>query len=62
VENLVPLIPAHAYRPVTRDEHTYGCLTLAVHLPTWGKVWTVVSVEHAPVTGRLVMLVTNRVD
>ena len=38
VEDLVPLIPATAYRPVKVGEHTYWCFTLAVRIPGLGKV------------------------
>jgi hypothetical protein len=62
VEALVPLIPAQAYRPVTVREHTYWCFTLAVRIPGLGKGRMVVSVEQESVTGRAVVLVTNRVD
>jgi DDE superfamily endonuclease len=62
VAELVPLIPANAYRPVTVGEHTYGCFTLAVRIPTLGKVRIVVSCEHETLTGRQVVLVTHRVD
>jgi len=62
VEALVPLIPAQAYRPITVREHTYGCFTLAVRIPGLGKVRMVVRFEHESVTGRAVVLVTNRVD
>ena len=62
VEDLVPLIPAQAYRPVTIGEHTYWCFTLGVRIPSLGKVRIVVSFEHEQVTGRYVVLVTNRVD
>ena len=62
VEELVPLIPANAYRPVTVREHTYWCFTLAVRIPGLGKVRIVVSFEHESLTGRSVVLVTNRVD
>ena len=62
VEALVPLIPAQAYRPVTIKEQTYWCFTLAVRIPGLGKVRIVVSYEHESVTGRSVVLVTNRVD
>jgi hypothetical protein len=62
VEERVPLIPAQAYRAVTVGEHTYGCFTLAVRIPTLGKVRIVVSCEHEALTGRFVVLVTNRVD
>jgi hypothetical protein len=62
VEDLVPLIPGSAYRPVTVGEHTYGCFTLRVRIPTLGKVRIVVSFEHETLTGRYVVLVTNRAD
>jgi len=62
VEELVPLIPANAYRPVKVQEHTYWCFTLAVRLPGLGKVRLAVSFEHESLTGRSVVLVTNRVD
>jgi hypothetical protein len=62
VEELVPLIPAKASRPVTVQEHTDWCCTLAVRLPGLGKVRLVVSCEPESLTGRSVGLVTNRVD
>jgi hypothetical protein len=62
VEELVPLIPANAYRPVTVGEPTYGCFTLAVRIPGLGKVRLVVSFEQESLTGRYVVLVTNRLD
>jgi hypothetical protein len=62
VEALVPLLPANAYRPVTVGEHTYGYFTLGVRIPTLGKVRIVVSFERELLTGRHVVLVTNRVD
>jgi hypothetical protein len=62
VEELVLLIPAPAYRPVNVGEDTYWCFTLAVRIPGLGKVRIVVSFEHEALTGRSVVLVTNRVD
>jgi hypothetical protein len=62
VEELVPLIPAQAYRPVNLGEDTYWCFTLALRIPRLGKVRIVVSFEHEALTGRSVVLVTNRVD
>jgi hypothetical protein len=62
VEDLVPLIPTNAYRPVTVGAHTYWCFTLAVRIPGLGTVRIVVSFEHESLTGRSVVLVTNRVD
>jgi hypothetical protein len=62
VEDLVPLIPAPAYRPVKVSGQTYWCFTLGVRIPGLGKVRLVVSFEEESLTGRLVVLVTNRVD
>jgi hypothetical protein len=62
VEELVPLIPAQAYRPVTVKEQTYWCFTLAVRIPGLGKARIMVSFEQESLTGRSVVLVTNRVD
>jgi DDE superfamily endonuclease len=62
VEDLVPLIPADAYRPVKVGAHTYWCFTLGVRIPTLGKVRIVVSFERESLTGRHVVLVTNRLD
>jgi DDE superfamily endonuclease len=62
LEEFVPLIPANAYRPVTVSEQTYWCFTLAVRIPGLGKVRIVVSFEHEQMTGRSLVLVTNRVD
>jgi hypothetical protein len=58
----VPLIPAKAYRPINVQEDTYWCFTLGVRIPGLGKVRIVVSFETAQLTGRSVVLVTNRVD
>jgi hypothetical protein len=62
LEDLVPLIPANAYRPITISKHTYWCFTLGVRIPGLGKVRSVVSFETEQLTGRSVVLVTNRVD
>ena len=62
VEELVPLVPANAYRPIKVREDTYWCFTLTVRIPGVGKVRIVVSCEHESLTGRSVVLVTNRVD
>ena len=62
VAELVPLIPATAYRAVQVGAHTYWCFTLTVRLPGLGKVRIVVSFEHETLTGRRVVLVTNRMD
>jgi Transposase DDE domain. len=62
VEDLVPLIPASAYRPVTVADRTYWTFTLAVHIPSLDKVRLVISFENAELTGTYAVLVTNRAD
>jgi hypothetical protein len=62
VEDLVPLIPATAYRAVTVGDKTYWTFTLAVRIPGLGKVRLVISFENAELTGTYAVLVTNRVD
>jgi hypothetical protein len=47
---------------LTSDRDLQQLLTLAVRIPTLGKVRMVVSFEHEPFTGRSVVLVSNRVD
>jgi hypothetical protein len=62
VEALGPRIPAQAYRPVNVTAQPSWCFTLAVRIPGRGKVRIVVRGEPESVTGRSVVLVTNRVD
>jgi hypothetical protein len=59
---LVPLSPANADRPGPVGEPTSGCCTLPVRSPGLGKVRLGVSGEQESLTGRSVVLVTNRVD
>ena len=62
VEDLVPLIPANAYRAVKIGDQTYWTFTLAVRIPGLGKVRLVISFENADLTGTYAVLVSNRVD
>lgn len=62
VEDLVPLIPANAYRAVTVKGKTYWTFTLTARLPSLGKVRLVISFDNAKLTGTYAVLVTNRVD
>jgi hypothetical protein len=62
VEDLVPLIPATAYRAVTVGDKPYWTFTLAVRIPGLGKVRLVISFENADLTGTYAVLVTNRAD
>ena len=62
VEDLVPLIPANAYRAVTVGEQTYWAFTLAVRIPGLGKVRLLISFQNAALTGTYAVLVSNRAD
>ena len=62
VQELVPLIPATAYRPVVIDDRTYWCFTLTVRLPALGKVRLVVSFDNPELKGNYALLVSNRLD
>jgi SRSO17 transposase len=62
VEDLVPLIPANAYRAVKVGDQTYWTFTLGVRIPGLGKVRLVISFANAELTGTYAVLVTNRVD
>jgi hypothetical protein len=62
VEDLVPLIPATAYRPLQVGDQIYWTFTLAVRLPGLGKVRLVISFEKADLTGTYAVLVSNRID
>ncbi len=62
IAKLVPLIPAQAYQAVTVKDQTYWCFTLAVHIPTLGKVRLVISFEDVELKGRYAVLVTNQVE
>jgi hypothetical protein len=60
VEERIPLIPAQAYRSVTVHEQTSGGFTLTVRIPSLGQVRLMGSCEPEALTGRSVVLVTNR--
>jgi len=62
VEDLIPHIPAAAYRSVSVAGTTYWCFTLVVRLPTLGRVRLVISFANAELTGTAVVLVTNQRD
>ena len=62
VEDLVPHIPASAYRAVTVGEQTYWCFSMTARLPSLGKVRLVISFANAELTGTSVVLVSNRLD
>lgn len=62
VQDLIPLIPATAYRPVTVDGQTYWTFSRTLRIPGLGKVRLVISFQKADLTGTYAVLVTNRLD
>jgi DDE superfamily endonuclease len=62
VEDLIPHIPADAYRAVMVGKTTYWCFTLVVRLTTLGKVRLVISFANAERTGTAALLLSNRLD
>jgi hypothetical protein len=62
IQDLVPLIPANAYRAVDIDEQTYWCFTLTMRVSKLGKVRLVISFDNPDLQGPYAILVTNRLD
>ena len=62
VEDLVALIPASAYRAVQVGDQTYWTFTMAVRIPSLGKVRLVISFENQERSGTYAVLVSNRVE
>lgn len=60
VEELIPHIPASAYRPVKIGTTTYWCFSLVVRIATLGSVRIVISFATAERTGSAAILVSNR--
>ena len=61
-EDLVPLIPRNAFKPVQIDDKTYWTFTFTPRIPSLGKVRLVISFANEDLTGTYVVLVTNRCD
>jgi len=62
VQDLAKLIPANAYREVKVGKKSYWTFTLAVRIPSLGKVRIVISYENADLKGTFATLITNRTD
>lgn len=62
VEDLIKLIPASAYKPVSAKGANYWCFGLNVRVPGLGKVRLVVSFDNPQLTGTFAVLITNRSD
>ena len=62
VEDLIPLIPASAFKSVEIDERTYYCFSKNVHIPSLGKVRLVISFDNPDLAGTCAVLVTNHLS
>lgn len=62
VEDLIPLIPPSAFKPVEIDDRTYYCFSKNVHIPSLGKVRLVISFENPDLEGSCAVLVTNHLS
>jgi SRSO17 transposase len=62
VEELVPLIPANAYREVKLKGQRYWCFTRTVRISSIGKVRLLLSFDNPELSGNYAVLVTNRTD
>lgn len=62
VEDLIPHIPADAYRVVRVGKTTSWCFTVVVRVATLGRVRLVISFANAERTGTAALLLTNQRD
>lgn len=59
LQDLIPLIPATAFKPVQLGEQTYYCFSKNVRIPSLGKVRLVISFDNPDLKGTCAVLVTN---
>ncbi len=62
VQDLVPLIPAFAFKPVQIDDQTYYCFSKNVRIPSLGKVRLIISFDNPELEGTYAVLVTNHLS
>ena len=62
VEDLIPLIPATAFKPVKVGDRTYYCFSKNVHIASLGKVRLVISFDNPDLEGTFALLVTNHLS
>ena len=62
VEDLIPLIPASAFKSVEVGEETYYCFSKNVFIPSLGKVRLIISFDNADLQGTCAVLVTNHLS
>ncbi len=60
VEELIPSIPASAFKPVTINKQTYYCFAFNARIPSLGKVRLVISYSNAELEGTYAILITNQ--
>jgi SRSO17 transposase len=59
LQDLIPYIPANAFKPVQIGEQTYYCFSKNVRIPSLGKVRLVISFDNPDLKGTCAALVTN---
>jgi len=62
VEDLIPLIPKSAFKPVQVGEQTYYCFTKNVRIASLGKVRLVISFDNPDLKGTCAVLITNQLS
>lgn len=62
VEDLIPLIPKSAFKPVQIGEQTYYCFTKNVRIASLGKVRIVISFDNPDLEGTCAVLITNHLS
>ena len=62
VQDLIPLIPAPAFKPVQVGEETYYCFSKNVRIPSLGKVRLIISFDNPELQGTCAVLVTNHLS
>lgn len=62
VKELIPLIPASAFKRVELDEQTYYCFSKNVRISSLGKVRLVLSFNNPDLEGTCAVLVTNHLS
>ena len=61
-QDLVPLIPASAFKAVQVDDQIYYCFSKNVRIPSLGKVRLVISFDNPELKGTYAVLVTNHLS
>ena len=59
--NLIPFIPAGAYRAVQVGNTTYWRFSLVVRIASLGRVWLAIGYATADLTGSHAILISNQV-